>query len=148
MVHQSSYQVQSNAPSWQYRWHQYICIYVHCLVGISQQPRDSYAFLNQACGPAVGVCLVYWNCFPKSVCVCLFVCMLVFPHPPVQSFRSQKQHVHEKWRLYRACINWLAGEYWFEVGSTCQSEVRVEWVWKDIVRAFTKGLYGRKTAGK
>jgi len=34
------------------------------------------------------------------------------------------------------------------VGNKCRFEIQVEQVCKDIVKAFPKGLYGRKTAEK
>jgi len=36
--------------------------------------------------PAVGVRLVSWNCFTKSVCVCMYAYLFVFPHPREQTF--------------------------------------------------------------
>jgi len=97
----------------------------------------AYFFQNKIFIPdvrlAVGAHLVYWNCFLKSACVCmylqgcLYLCMYVcLPAPTWANFRSQKQPVYEKWRLYRACIK-LIGELWFKrAGLKCR--------WNEFVR--------------
>ena len=50
------------------------------------------------------------------MCICLYACIFVCMH---------------------VCLSFR--------GNTCQFEIRVERVRKDIVKAFPKGLYGHKT---
>ena len=40
------------------------------------------------------------------------------------------------------------GKLWYKVVNTCQFEIRVKQVVKDLVKAFPNGLYGSKIAEK
>ena len=85
--------------------------------------------------------------FTKIVfCVCMFVYMCVCLSTPTwKLYKPKKQPVYKEWRLYRAC-NKLIG--WWTLVNTCRFEIWVERVCKDIVKAFLKGLCGRKIAEK
>jgi len=75
--------------------------------------------------------------------VCLSFCIQVSKAVEAKSSLYMRNEGH-----IEPVINLYAGELWFKVGNTCQFEIRVERVCKDIVETFSKGLYGHKTAEK
>ena len=92
------------------------------------------------CGQTAGW---LWTCTWFTEIVCMYVCS----HPHEQSFRKSNLYTRNK-GYTEPELNLQAGELWFKVGNTCRFEIRVERVWKDVVKALPKGLYGRKSAEK
>ena len=62
-------------------------------------------------------------------------------------FTKNNHYVRNKGHI-EPVLNFQEGKLWFKMVNTCQFETRVKRVYKDAVKAFPNGLYGRQIAVK
>ena len=91
-----------------------------------------------------GAHLVYWNCLPRSMCVCMYACMYIcmsfHTHVSKTSISQKQQATESLYQTYRQ-VN-------FHLRQVICTGIRVQCICKHVVKAFPKGCTGIKQLKK